>query len=114
MASRDRIAGGGYRGADDLDAYLRNEYRAEEGAYLERRPAYARYTRSERVPPFWEPRLPSGYYREESFTRSGMMPPHDELPRQDETRFEKRHAEDIAEAVSGVTHVQNNLRVRSS
>lgn len=27
-------------------------------------------------------------------------------------RFEKRHAEDIAEAVSGVTHVQNNLRVQ--
>ncbi|MCG7391851.1 BON domain-containing protein [Microvirga sp. ACRRW] len=28
------------------------------------------------------------------------------------SRFEKRHAEDIAEAVSGVTHVQNNLRVQ--
>jgi hypothetical protein len=28
------------------------------------------------------------------------------------TRFEKRHAEDIADAVSGVGHVQNNLRVR--
>jgi osmotically-inducible protein OsmY len=27
------------------------------------------------------------------------------------SRFEKRHAEDIADAVSGVTHVQNNLRV---
>jgi len=27
-------------------------------------------------------------------------------------RFEKRHAEDIAESVSGVTHVQNNLRVQ--
>ena len=27
-------------------------------------------------------------------------------------RFEKRHAEDIAESVSGVAHVQNNLRVR--
>ena len=27
-------------------------------------------------------------------------------------RFEKRHAEDIAESVSGVEHVQNNLRVR--
>jgi osmotically-inducible protein OsmY len=27
------------------------------------------------------------------------------------SRFEKRHAEDIAESVSGVTHVQNNLRV---
>lgn len=30
------------------------------------------------------------------------------------SRFEKRHAEDIAEAVSGVTHVQNNLRVDAS
>ena len=28
------------------------------------------------------------------------------------TRFEKRHAEDVAESVSGVAHVQNNLRVR--
>ncbi len=30
------------------------------------------------------------------------------------SRFEKRHAEDIAESVSGVTHVQNNLRVGQS
>ncbi|MCB8821559.1 BON domain-containing protein [Microvirga rosea] len=29
-----------------------------------------------------------------------------------QSRFEKRHAEDLAESVSGVTHVQNNLRVR--
>lgn len=29
-----------------------------------------------------------------------------------ESRFAKRHAEDIADSVSGVTHVQNNLRVR--
>jgi osmotically-inducible protein OsmY len=29
-------------------------------------------------------------------------------------RFEKRHAEDLAESVSGVTHVQNNLRVQQS
>lgn len=28
------------------------------------------------------------------------------------SRFEKRHAEDIADSVSGVAHVQNNLRVR--
>jgi hypothetical protein len=28
------------------------------------------------------------------------------------SRFEKRHAEDIAESVSGVTHVQNNLRIQ--
>jgi osmotically-inducible protein OsmY len=26
-------------------------------------------------------------------------------------RFAKRHAEDLAESVSGVKHVQNNLRV---
>ncbi len=30
------------------------------------------------------------------------------------SRFEKRHAEDIAETVSGVTHVQNNLRVQQA
>jgi hypothetical protein len=30
------------------------------------------------------------------------------------SRWEKRHAEDIAEAVSGVAHVQNNLRVREN
>lgn len=29
-----------------------------------------------------------------------------------DSRFAKRHAEDIAESVSGVSHVQNNLRVR--
>lgn len=28
------------------------------------------------------------------------------------SRFEKRHAEDLAESVSGVGHVQNNLRVQ--
>lgn len=28
------------------------------------------------------------------------------------SRFEKRHAEDIADSVSGVTHVQNNLRIQ--
>ncbi|HEV2563521.1 MAG TPA: BON domain-containing protein [Microvirga sp.] len=28
------------------------------------------------------------------------------------SRFEKRHAEDLAESVSGVTHVQNNLRIQ--
>ena len=31
-----------------------------------------------------------------------------------DSRFAKRHAEDLAESVSGVTHVQNNLRVRQS
>jgi osmotically-inducible protein OsmY len=30
------------------------------------------------------------------------------------SRFEKRHAEDVAESVSGVAHVQNNLRVQAS
>ena len=30
------------------------------------------------------------------------------------SRFEKRHAEDIAESASGVAHVQNNLRVRQA
>ena len=29
------------------------------------------------------------------------------------SRFEKRHAEDLAESISGVTHVQNNLRCSS-
>jgi osmotically-inducible protein OsmY len=30
------------------------------------------------------------------------------------SRFDKRRAEDLAESVSGVTHVQNNIRVRES
>ena len=30
------------------------------------------------------------------------------------SRFEKRHAEDVAERASGVVHVQNNLRVRQA
>jgi osmotically-inducible protein OsmY len=28
------------------------------------------------------------------------------------SRFEKRHAEDLADSISGVTHVQNNLRIQ--
>lgn len=28
------------------------------------------------------------------------------------SRFEKRHAEDLAESISGVSHVQNNLRIQ--
>jgi hypothetical protein len=36
------------------------------------------------------------------------------LSGQVDSRMAKRRAEDIAESVSGVTHVQNNLRVRSS
>ncbi len=31
-----------------------------------------------------------------------------------ESRYAKRQAEDIADSVSGVTHVQNNLRVKQS
>ncbi len=31
-----------------------------------------------------------------------------------ESREARRRAEDLAEAVSGVAHVQNNLRVRAS
>jgi hypothetical protein len=30
------------------------------------------------------------------------------------SRFEKRHAEDLAESVSGVAHVQNNLRIQQA
>jgi len=30
------------------------------------------------------------------------------------SRFEKRHAEDLAESISGVTHVQNNLRIQQA
>jgi hypothetical protein len=30
------------------------------------------------------------------------------------SRFEKRHAEDLAESVSGIAHVQNNLRIQQA
>lgn len=30
------------------------------------------------------------------------------------SRFDKRRAEDLAESVSGVSHVQNNIRVRQN
>lgn len=208
MADRNRSSNSGYRAADEgLNGYLRNEYRAEEGAYLERRPAYARYGEGEEDPWFLDPRLPGSYYEERSFpgprwaaaradplrreegeaerrarrtsprsardhsgnARYGTsvlsgtagLESHDDLrqdyrgrgPRnyrrpdgrilddvghrltedgyvdasdievsvQDQevtlsgtvsTPFEKRQAEDIADTVSGVTHVQNNLRVR--
>lgn len=61
MAVKDRT-GLGYRSSDEADEYLRNEYRAERGAYLERRPAYAQYGGEDPERRFWGPRRPAGYY----------------------------------------------------
>jgi BON domain len=60
---------------DKLDAYFRDEYRAEEGAYTERRPAYTRGGEPTREARFWGPRLPVGYYAEDDFARTGTGAP---------------------------------------
>ncbi|MCB5177061.1 BON domain-containing protein [Microvirga lenta] len=70
MAAWDR-AGRGYGTPDEVDEYLRNEYRAEQGAYLERRPAYARSADRDDSPSFWAPRVAADYYVEEGFARGG-------------------------------------------
>ncbi|MBJ6126808.1 BON domain-containing protein [Microvirga splendida] len=84
MANRNRFTGG----SDNLDEYLHNEYRAEEGAYLEQRPDYARYGSDDRDLRNWQPRVPSAYYAEESFAGAGAALPHDEpLYRHDEPLY---------------------------
>ena len=85
MARMNRITGG----SDDLDEYLRAEYRAEEGAYLERRPDYAGRGSTDRNRRFWEPRVPTEYGVEESFTGAGTAFPRDEPLRRDESGFER-------------------------
>lgn len=62
MANGNWTAGGGYRGSDELDEYLHNEYGAEEGAYLERRPAYGQSGERNRNTDSWGLRLPAEYY----------------------------------------------------
>ncbi len=99
MIDRDRI-GGFHQGADDLDEYLRNEYRAEEGAYMERRPGYARYGEPDREPASWGPRLPGEYYGSygrEAFAGAGMTLPRDEPLYRDESGFERGYRESPAE-----------------
>jgi hypothetical protein len=86
MANRNRSTGG--YGTDHFDEYLRNEYRAEEGAYLERRPNYAQDGSTDRDPRFWEPSAPAEYYADEGFTGAGMAIPRDEPLRRDESGFE--------------------------
>jgi osmotically-inducible protein OsmY len=70
-----RRAGWDYSGQDDVDAYIRNEYRAEQGAYMERRPDYAGTQRPEADPDFWGPRIPPGYALDEEFARLGTGAP---------------------------------------
>src|SRR3712207_3112087 len=60
-----------WRGSDDVDQYLRNEYRAEEGASPERRPEYAQYGRTDRDPRFWGPTVPADYSSDEGFAGAG-------------------------------------------
>ena len=70
-----RRAGWDYSGQDDVDEYVRNEYRAERGAYMERRPGYAGTERPEADPDFWGPRVPPGYALDEEFARLGTGAP---------------------------------------
>jgi osmotically-inducible protein OsmY len=90
MANRNWSAGSRDRGSDGLDEYLHNEYRAEEGAYLERRPSYGQTTERDRNPAFREPRLPAEYSYDESFAGAGMAVPRDEPLHRGESGFTDR------------------------
>jgi hypothetical protein len=85
MANKNWIGGERGRGPDELDEYFHSEYRAEEGAYLERRPSYGETTGRDR-----ESRLPTEYYLDESFAGAGMAVPRDEPLRRDESGFSDR------------------------
>lgn len=78
---------------DEVDEYLRNEYRAEQGAYLERRPDYARSGGREQDARSWGPRLPvdfDDYYAEEGFAGTGVALPSDEPLYRGESGFADR------------------------
>lgn len=91
MADRNRSFSSGFRTADeDLNEYLRNEYRAEEGAYLERRPAHARYGHGEEDPRLLDPRLPGRYYGEGSFPSPEWVITRPEPLRREGDGFERR------------------------
>ncbi|WP_201863840.1 BON domain-containing protein [Microvirga soli] len=91
MADQKRSSSSGFRTADeDLSEYLRNEYRAEEGAYLERRPAHARYGHGEEDPRLLDPRLPGRYYGEGSFPGHEWVTTRPEPLRREEDGFERR------------------------
>jgi hypothetical protein len=70
-----RRAGWGDSGRDDVDEYLRNEYRAERGAYMEPRPDYAALERPEADPDFWGPQIPPAYQADGEFARLGSGAP---------------------------------------
>lgn len=72
------------------------------------------YTRSdERIRDDVNDRLTDDHYIDASDVEVGVKDREVTLSGHVPTRDQKRRAEDLAERVSGVTHVQNNLRVQS-
>jgi osmotically-inducible protein OsmY len=98
----------------DEDAERRREQDTREGRYGEHRGRGPKnYARSDdRVRDDVNDRLTDDPHIDASDIEVSVSDHEVTLSGHVNSRFAKRHAEDIAESVSGVTHVQNNLRVR--
>jgi hypothetical protein len=78
----------GWNDPNDIDEYLREEYRAERGAYAERRPAYARSGDADMEPPSSGTRLPLDYaWTEDPWGGDDLSMADRELLYRDESGF---------------------------
>jgi hypothetical protein len=99
---------------DDPDSFFRGAGQAGTGTANHRGRGPKGYTRSdERIREEVGERLTDDPHVDASEIEVAVERGEVTLSGTVNTRFEKRHAEDVADAVSGVTHVQNNLRVQS-
>jgi osmotically-inducible protein OsmY len=97
---------------DEGDEYRRDEYGRNRSSYRGRGPK--NYTRSDdRIREDVNDRLSDSYYLDASDIEVKVENGEVTLDGTVQNRQSKRMAEDLAEEVSGVKHVQNNLRVQS-
>jgi osmotically-inducible protein OsmY len=102
-------------GDDEAARRRAQDAREEGGAYGHRGRGPRNYRRSdERIREDVSDRLMDDPHIDASDIEVGVANGEVVLTGTVENRFAKRHAEDLAESVSGVTHVQNNLRVRQA
>src|SRR5215217_713161 len=73
----ERQTGAGFTQGDGIEEYLRDEYRAERGAYLEPRAGYSRPQRTEPARRLWGPRFAQDYDLNEDFAGAGTGLPID-------------------------------------
>jgi hypothetical protein len=107
------------RASDEVASWMGDEGAARRRQMDERRSHRGRgprgYTRSDdRIREDLSDRLTDDHYVDASDVEIAVSNCEVTLSGTVENRAAKRRAEDIAEAVSGVRHVQNNLRVRES